>query len=158
MSDDVNWLNEEEAKAWLNLWSIRVWLSSRLDAHFKQDVGISHYDYFALAQISQAPSRQLRMSDLAAVADMTLSHLSRVVTRLEKAGWVERIPDPDDGRSTLAALTPEGWDLVQRVAPGHVAQVRHLIFDHLTPEETRVLGSITDKIVKALNPPWMPRA
>lgn len=159
MSEEpVKWLSKVETEAWLNVWSLHVWLPNRLDAQLKEDFGISHYDYFALAQISMAPEQKLRMSELAAVSDMTLSHLSRVVTRLENQGWVQRIPDPGDGRSTLAQLTAAGWDLVQAAAPDHVAEVRRRVFDSLSEEEIVQLNNITRKIVDALDPPRKARA
>lgn len=154
----MKWLNEVEAETWLNVWSLHVWLPNRLDAQLKEDFGISHYDYFALAQISMAPGAKLRMSELAAVSDMTLSHLSRVVTRLEKQGWVVRTPDPDDGRSTLAELTAAGWEIVRAAAPDHVAEVRRRVFDNLSEEEVAQLNRISRKIVDALDPPRKPRA
>lgn len=155
-SDDV-WLNQEQQDVWLNIWSMRVWLPARLDAQLKKQNGLSNFDYFALAQISMAPERRLRMSELAELSDMTLSHLSRVVTRLEKAGWVRREPDPTDGRATVAVLTEEGWDKVVEAAPGHVGEVRRLIFDNLTDDELKVLGTAMEKIITALDPPRMPR-
>lgn len=156
VSDNV-WLTQEQQDVWLNIWSMRVWLPARMDAQLKADSGLSNFDYFALAQISMAPDRRLRMSELAELSDMTLSHLSRVVTRLEKSGWVRRVPDPTDGRATVAVLTEEGWDKVAKAAPGHVGQVRRLIFDHLTDEELRVMGTAMEKIIAALDPPRMPR-
>lgn len=159
MSEEpAKWLTEAQTETWLNIWSMYVWLPNRLDAQLKRDSGMSHYDYFAMAQISMAPDAKLRMSELAALSDMTLSHLSRVVTRLEKQGWVVRTPDPGDGRSTLAELTEEGWEVVRAAAPGHVAEVRKLVFDQLDDEETQQLGKLMDKIVHALNPPRKPRA
>ncbi len=155
-SKDI-WLTQEQQDVWLNIWSMRVWLPARLDAHLKAEFGLSNFDYFALAQISMAPERRLRMSELAELSDMTLSHLSRVVTRLEKSGWVKRVPDPSDGRATVAVLTGEGWDKVVEAAPSHVSQVRRLIFDDLTEEELRVLGTAMEKITTALDPPRMPR-
>lgn len=159
MSEEpAKWLTEAETETWLNIWSMYVWLPNRLDAQLKRDSGMSHYDYFAMAQISMAPDAKLRMSELAALSDMTLSHLSRVVTRLEKQGWVVRTPDPGDGRSTLAELTEAGWEVVRAAAPGHVAEVRKLVFDQLNEEEIRQLGKLMDKIVQSLNPPRKPRA
>lgn len=151
------WLTQEQQDVWLNVWSMRVWLPARLDAQLKTDSGLSNFDYFALAQISMAPERRLRMSELAELSDMTLSHLSRVVTRLEKSGWVERIPDPDDGRATVAVLTDTGWDKVEAAAPGHVSEVRRIVFDSLEEEELKVLGTAMEKIVAALDPPRFPR-
>lgn len=155
-SPDV-WLNQEQQDVWLNIWSMRVWLPARLDAQLKAHSGLSNFDYFALAQISMAPERRLRMSELAELSDMTLSHLSRVVTRLEKSGWVQRVPDPSDGRATVAVLTDDGWDKVVAAAPGHVSEVRRLVFENLTAEELKVLGTAMEKIIAALDPPRMPR-
>jgi DNA-binding MarR family transcriptional regulator len=79
---------------------------------------------------------------------MTLSHLSRVVSPLEKAGWVRR---------TLATLTAEGWDKVVDAAPGHVEAVRRYMFDTLTAEQARILGDAAERIVEAIHPPGSAR-
>lgn len=146
------WLNEQEASTWLDLWSLLVWLPARLDSQLRQDSQVSLSDYQALSQISMAPQRTLRLSDLGAMANMSLSHLSRVISRLEKAGWVERIPDPQDGRSTLAVLTDAGGQKVEQSAPQHVETVRQLVFDRLGPEASESLGDALAQIVQALDP------
>ncbi|WP_080796490.1 MarR family winged helix-turn-helix transcriptional regulator [Corynebacterium pacaense] len=151
------WLTPEEHKVWLDLWSLRVWLPAQLDAQLKADSGLSHFEYFTMAHISMAPEKQLRMSELAELSDMTLSHLSRVVSRLEKSGWVIRRPDPSDGRATVAVLTDAGWEKVQAAAPGHVWNVRKLIFNHLNEEELKVLDKALEKLVNSLNPQRPPR-
>lgn len=154
----TRWLDAEESQTWLALWSMMVWLPVRLDAQLRQDSKLTHPEYHALSQISMAPDRTVRLSELATVTNMTLSHLSRVVSRLEKSGWVERTPDPDDGRYTRASLTESGWGAVQAAAPGHVEAVRRYVFDSLTPEQSRALGEAATQIVEALNPPDKPRA
>jgi len=150
-SNDVEWLSDQESETWMNVWSFHVWLPSRLEAQLKRDAGISHYDYFALMQLWKAPQHTLRMSELAAASDMTLSHLSRVITRLEKQEFVRRLPDPSDGRSTLAELTSEGLALFEQAAPGHVSEVRRLIFDNLEPDEQRHFSDAMSKIVAAMD-------
>ena len=149
-NNGVEWLSEQESETWMNIWSFHVWLPSRLAAQLKRDAGISHYDYFALMQLWKAPTHVLRMSELAAASDMTLSHLSRVITRLEKQDLVRRSPDPADGRSTLAELTRDGLALFEQAAPGHVSEVRRLIFDNLEPEEQRHFSDAMSKIVAAM--------
>jgi DNA-binding MarR family transcriptional regulator len=109
-------------------------------------------EYGALSQISEAPGRSLRLSDLARSANMTLSHLSRVIGRMERAGWVERVPDPHDGRSTLGRLTDAGWEKVEQAAPGHVRIVRELVFDALDPAQVRALGGATAVIARLVGP------
>ncbi|WP_394280730.1 MarR family winged helix-turn-helix transcriptional regulator [Corynebacterium sp.] len=142
---------EEENKTWENVWSFYVGLPTKLDAQLKRDAGISHFDFYAMINIAATDEGSLRMSELAEASDMSLSHLSRVITRLEKKGYVERVPDPNDGRSTLAELTEEGWGVVDKAAPGHVSQVRRLVFDNLTEEENRAVASAMAKIVDAMN-------
>lgn len=148
----VEWLVDQESDIWMDIWSFHVWLPTRLEAQLKRDSGISHYDYFALTQLWRSEGHILRMSELAAASDMTLSHLSRVITRLEKQGLVRRLPDPDDGRSTLAEITEEGLSFFERATPGHVSEVRRLIFDNLEPEEQRQFGDTMSKIVAAMDP------
>lgn len=144
------WLSDQETETWLNIWSFHVWLPTRLEAQLKRDAGISHYDYFALTRLWAADDHALRMSELAAASDMTLSHLSRVITRLERQGAVRRLPDPDDGRSTLAQLTEAGKELLKNAAPGHINEIRRLIFDNLDQDEQKQFGATMSKIVSAL--------
>ena len=65
-------------------------------------------------------------------AEGSLPRLSQVVARLEQRGWVRRTPDTADGRYTLAILTGQGLAKVTEAAPGHVQEVRRLVFDPLT--------------------------
>jgi DNA-binding MarR family transcriptional regulator len=99
-----------------------------------------------------SPERTLRMSVLAALAGGSLPRLSQVVGRLEKRGWVQRSPDPANGRYTLAILTEEGWAKVAATAPGHVAEVRRLVFDPLTKAQSRQLREIGRRIMRAIDP------
>ena len=96
---------------------------------------------------SDLPERRLRLRELAARADSSLQRLSQVVTRLETKGWVERLPDPADGRTTLAVLTDAGFDKVVATAPGHAAEVLDLAIDPLDPEQLRRMREIAERIV-----------
>lgn len=154
----TRWLSPDETETWLNVWSMMVWLPARLEAQLKDDAGLSHPEYHALSQISMAPDHRLRLSELATVTNMTLTHLSRVITRLEKAGWVEREADPEDGRYTLGVLTDAGWKKVREVSPAHVEAVRRYLFDSLTAEQARALGEACSLVVDALRPPGIARA
>lgn len=146
------WLDDEERQAWLALVGMIIRLPAALDTQLQRDAGISHFEYQALATLSESPDRTLRMSDLALLANGSLSRVSHVVNRLEKRGWVTRMPDPADGRYTLAALTDDGWTKVVDTAPGHVAAVRELVFDPLTRTQTRQLRDIGMRVLKAVDP------
>ncbi|ALU73413.1 MarR family transcriptional regulator (plasmid) [Rhodococcus erythropolis R138] len=150
--DEVRWLDESEAAAWVPLVSAAMWLPTALDIQLVRDAGLSHFEYGVLSGLSMQADRSLRLRDLAKSANSTFSRLSKVIDRLSDQGWVERRPDPQDGRSTQAVLTEAGWDKVVATAPGHVNRVRELIFDRLTRAEIKQLGAIAVKISAAVGP------
>ncbi|MCR6493668.1 MarR family winged helix-turn-helix transcriptional regulator [Cellulomonas sp. P24] len=154
MDDDAppRWLTDEQTRAWIALVSTTVWLPAALDAQLQRDAGVSFVEYTVLSWLSMRPGRASRMSEIAALANVRLSHLSRIAARLEGRGWMRREPDPDDGRATLAILTDAGWDKVVATAPGHVAEVRRLVFDGLTPAQVDQLQQIGTRIVHAAQP------
>jgi DNA-binding MarR family transcriptional regulator len=149
---EPRWLDAEERQAWLALASALNRLPATLDAQLRRDAGISHFEYQVMALLSDAPGFTLRMSELAMMAEGSLPRLSQVVARLEQHGWVRRTPDPADGRYTLATLTEQGRAKVTEAAPGHVQEVRRLVFDPLTKTQSRQLREISRRIMRAVDP------
>jgi DNA-binding MarR family transcriptional regulator len=145
----MDWLSDTQQAAWRPFVALLIRLPAALDAQLQKDAGISQFDYLVLSSLSETPERTLRMSELAALASSSLSRLSHVVSRLEAKGWVRREPCPGDGRFINAILTEDGWQKVVATAPGHVAAVRRLLVDILTPEEFAALGAISEKALAA---------
>lgn len=152
MTSSTRWLSSEEDETWRSVWALMTWLPVRLDSQLRADAGLSQAEYHALSQISEAPDRIMRLSTLAARSNMTLSHLSRVITRLADAGWLVRSPDPDDGRYTRAQLTEAGWQKLRTAAPSHVEAVRQAVFDYLSADEARCLGLAAARVADAVAP------
>jgi DNA-binding MarR family transcriptional regulator len=148
---EPRWLDVEESQAWRALASTLIRLPAALDAQLRRDAGISHFEYQILALLSEAPGRTLRMSELAVRAEGSLPRLSQVVARLEQRGLVRRTPDPADGRYTLAILTDQGQAKLTEAAPGHVEEVRRLVFDSLTKAQSRQLREIGRRIMRAID-------
>jgi DNA-binding MarR family transcriptional regulator len=90
------------------------------------------------------------MSGLAAVTNASLSRLSHLITRLERRELVRREPDPADGRYTNAVLTAAGLRLLTACAPAHVAKVRELVIDALTPAQLRQLAAASRRILQRI--------
>ncbi|EGD41882.1 transcriptional regulator, MarR family [Nocardioidaceae bacterium Broad-1] len=149
--DDV-WLDDDEMAAWLRLIAIVELLPGVLDSQLRRDAGLTHFEYFVLAVLSEADDRTLRMTALAHRTNATLARLSHVVRRLEERGLVERFPCPEDARATNARLTVAGWDAVVAAAPGHVANVRSHVLDGLTAEQVRQLTEVGDALLARLDP------
>lgn len=139
------WLSPDEKEAWTGLVSLMLMLPGKLEAPLKQ-VDLTLFDYLTLSHISEAPERRIRMSELAFLANGSLSRLSNVVKRFEQRGWVTRSPDPDDGRYTVAELTDTGYRLVVEAAPIHLRAVRELVLDRLTATDLRAMTRIADKL------------
>lgn len=116
-------LSRDHLAAWASLATVLERLPTALDAQLRRDHDLSHYEHGLLYALDSSTERSLRMSTLAGYASSTLSRLSRAISRLETKGWVQRSPDPTDGRFTLAILTDEGHDLVVRSTPAHHALV-----------------------------------
>ena len=148
----TRWLDDEERRAWLRLVAVTELLPGLLDAQLRQDAGLTHFEYFVVAMLSEAPDRTLRMTTLARRTNATLPRLSHVVQRLENRGLVERFPCPEDGRATNARLTDAGWAAVVDAAPGHVDTVRRLVLDPRTRPQLAQLQRIGDALLTRLDP------
>jgi len=149
--DGVPWLDEREMEAWLRLVSVLLRLPAALDAQLRRDAGLSHFEYFTLAALSSREDRTMRMTDIASIVEGSLSRLSHACRRLEAEGWIERRPDPEDRRATLASLTDAGHEKLVASAPGHVRAVRALVFDPLTTAQVTQLATITERIGGAVD-------
>lgn len=148
----TRWLDDEQLTTWVRLAAVVELLPGVLDTQLRRDADLTHFEYYVLAMLSEAPERTLRMTALAARTNATLPRLSHVVRRLEDRDLVARFPCPEDRRATNARLTRAGWDKVVASAPGHVANVRHHVVDALTPEQLAQLGAISEVLLKRLDP------
>ena len=149
---ETEWLSDDERGAWVRLAAVLELLPGVLDTQLRRDADLTHFEYFLLAMLSEAPDRTLRMTSLAQRTNATLPRLSHVVRRLEERGLVRRVPCPEDGRATNAQLTPAGWAKVVDTAPGHVANVRTHVIDALSPEQVGQLDAILSSLLERLDP------
>jgi len=143
------WLNPTEMKAWRRYILASRHLIDQLDA----DLGahnLSMPDYEILVQLSEAPDRKMRMSELAASALLSRSRLSHRMKVMEKAGWVKREVCPHDKRGYFAVMTAKGWKAIVTAAPDHVESVRTRFMDHLTKTDQQVLAEIFERIEESL--------
>lgn len=149
---ETEWLDPSEREAWLRLIAVVELLPGVLDAQLRMSAGLTHFEYFVLAMLSEAPERTLRMTSLALRTNATLPRLSHVIRRLEDRGLVDRFPCPEDGRATNARLTDAGWGAVVAAAPGHVDTVRRNVLDPLTRKQIDQLRDIGDALLMRLDP------
>ena len=147
----VQWLTAAELDAWLSVVRLTMWLPWSIDQQLRRDSNLGMVEYQVLAMLSTSPERTMRMSSLAQVTNASLSRLSHLFNRLEGRGLVRREADPADGRFTNAILTDEGFETLAAAAPGHVAHVRSLVIDVLSPEQLRRMGHAANRIMSRID-------
>ncbi|AYJ49942.1 MarR family winged helix-turn-helix transcriptional regulator [Rhodococcus sp. P1Y] len=146
----THWLTDNEQAAWRSLVAILTRLPAALDTQLQRDSSLTHFDYFVLSGLSEAPDRRLQLRDLAKFANASLSRLSHVVTKLEKIGWVRR-ESIEGSRGSYAVLTDTGMEKVVEAAPGHVETVQALLFEGLDETEVARLAALSSVMLTQLD-------
>lgn len=146
------WLNDREQRAWRAYLVASNRLQEVLDRDLQRQSGMPHAYYMILAMLSEAPQRQVKMTELAHVLKSSVSRLSHAVRKLEETGWLKREADPTDGRVSYVRLTDEGLRVLVEAAPGHVRTVVDNVFDRLSPEQVEQLYQISAAILRAVSP------
>src|SRR5438874_1781447 len=139
---EVRWLSPGEQDTWRAFLGATRLLFEALERQLQQEAGIPRTYFEILVALSEAPDRTVRMRDLADLTRSSKSRLSHAVSRLEEAGWVERVSCATDRRGALAHLTDKGFAALEAAAPGHATAVRRYVFDRITAEQSDELGRI----------------
>ncbi|MFC4536318.1 MarR family winged helix-turn-helix transcriptional regulator [Sphaerisporangium dianthi] len=106
-------------------------LPRAIDADMMRGQRLPLIEFITLMRLSEAPHRRMRMGDLAAACELSLSGMTRIVTRLAGQGLIERVRCDDDARGWNAVLTDAGLTRLERAWPDNLASVRRHFLDHL---------------------------
>src|SRR3954454_2095767 len=123
--------SELELDAWRGFLRTHSMLLRELDEELTRRHGLPVSSYDVLVQLDEAPEGRLRMSALADAVLLSRSGLSRLVTRLESQGLIERLECSNDARGSYAAITDKGRQRLNEARVTHRAGVRARFFDHL---------------------------
>lgn len=123
-------------------------LPRALDADLERDQRMGLSEYSALRHLSESPGRRMRMSELAAACDMSLSGMTRLAGKLESDGFLRRVRCAEDARGFDAVLTDAGLARLERAWPAHLASVRRHIFDHLGGIDLPRLAAVLDAMAR----------
>ncbi len=138
--DDVRWLDPAEQMAWRSLVIVSNRVRGILDAELITEHGLPFADYEVFVQLSEAPDRRLRMSELAERLHLSPSGLTRRLDRLVADGSVCREQCPSDRRGSFAVLEDKGMARLRDAAPTHVRGVRRHFLDRLTLPQQHALA------------------
>jgi DNA-binding MarR family transcriptional regulator len=137
--------NTEGLRAWRLFFESALALLDVLDAELEQEVGIPMRWYDILVQLEETPEG-IPMNALAERILYSKSGFTRVVDRLEEAGFVRRIRPENDRRSILVVLTDEGRTMMEQARRHHRQAIEQHFSRHLTDADINALTRALEKI------------
>lgn len=132
-------------EAWIGFLRAHSRLTRVLDAEMRDETGLLLSWYDVLVQLHAADDR-MRMTELAQALLLSRSATSRLVDRLERAGYVRRDAVEADGRGRWVALTDEGLAMLRASAKVHLRGISEHFANHVTDEEARVLADVGERL------------
>ena len=109
---------------------------------------LTYVQFKLLARLGlDSPTGSLRMTELADEVVFSRSGLTYQVGEMEKAGWLERGPSPDDDRGVTVTITDAGRERLAQALPGHVEVLRELLFTILTDDDVRALAALLEPVL-----------
>ena len=116
-------------------------LPRNLDTDLIRGAGLTASEYTTIMTLSEAPNRELRMTDLANTTGLSASRTTRLVDDLQSRGWVTKVASSSDGRGNVARLTPRGMAKLKSAWPVHLASVRTRFLDHIEDSSVSQLAA-----------------
>lgn len=146
MTSSPRWLSDSEQRAWRAIQQFGAPLAAALNRQLMAESSLSSADYQVLVVLTEGAPEGLRAGQLGRATGWEKSRLSHHLKRMEARGLVRREECRTDGRGLLVVITPAGRQAIAEAAPGHVAAVRDLVIDALTPEQLQVLAAAGEAV------------
>jgi DNA-binding MarR family transcriptional regulator len=147
---ETHWLDADQQRSWRALLLGMTLLMDRLDDELDEAFDLSMAEYEILVRLSESEGRSLRMAQLADALAHSRSRVTHTIARMERSGYVERTPAPDDGRGIVATMTQAGYDLLVRAAHVHVDGVRRHLVDLVDDDDFAALGRVMNAVADHL--------
>lgn len=145
--DGVRWLTEREERAWRGLQYMQARLVGELARQLTSESGLSYPDYVVLVALTDRPDGRMRLFELGKFLDWEKSRLSHHLTRMANRGLITKEPCDEDRRGAFIVITAQGRSAIAAAAPGHLASVRRLFIDLLTPAQIDAMAEIADTVL-----------
>ncbi|HEX8123349.1 MAG TPA: MarR family transcriptional regulator [Solirubrobacteraceae bacterium] len=152
LSNATRPLDETELRAWRGLLRAHATLVKRLDAELESAHGLPLTSYEVLLHLAKSDGAKMRMCDVAESVLLSRSGLTRLVDRLERDGYVERVSCADDARGAYARLTDAGSAKLEAASGTHLEGVRQHFLSHFDPSELTLLAEAWERVAGPCGP------
>jgi DNA-binding MarR family transcriptional regulator len=132
--------------AWVRLLRGHAAATRAMSAELLADHGLTINDYEVLILLSRADGGRMRRVDLADELLLTASGVTRLLDRLERAGWVDRATCSSDRRVVYAALTDTGRAKLEEASASHLSAVRDYFERRYSQEELSHLAELLGRL------------
>ncbi|CAN5714804.1 MarR family transcriptional regulator [soil metagenome] len=149
--NDPRWLTPTEEASWRGFIALHAHLIGRLERELRRDSNLSSADFEILVALSESQEDRLRIGELGEMVQWEKGRLSKQLSRMEARGLVAREACETDQRGSFAVLTPLGRTTIEEAAPLHVAHVRELYIDRLTPAQLNAMAEIAAAVTSGLD-------
>lgn len=125
---------------------------TRLYNQFNDELRASHgmvtsqYEFLRYVRDHERP----RTADIAAEFAIGVGAVSKAVDRLEGRGWLTRVPNPEDRRSTILALTDDGRAVIDEADATFQTRLAEILGDAVTPEQVGAAASVLAQLRSSL--------
>jgi DNA-binding MarR family transcriptional regulator len=138
-------LTKQELFTWTRFLDAGRLLEEVLARHVARNHNMTHSDYEVLVRLD-GDGGSMRMTTLAAQVVSSAQKLTHTANRLEKRGWIARVPVAEDGRGLLATLTEDGRQALAAAAGEHALLVKRFLLDRLSAEEQVLIGEAMARV------------
>ena len=149
----TRWLTEREERAWRALQFMQMRIEGELARQLAAESGLSYPDYLVLVALTDLPDGRMRLFELADVLGWEKSRASHHVGRMVHRGLVKKEKCDSDRRGFYVVVTARGRRDIESAAPGHVAAVRRLFVDRLTPGQLDAIGDAAEAVLAGFDEP-----
>ncbi len=140
-------LSKERSNTWRIFLQTFATVTRKLEGQMRYENEMPLAWYGVLVHLNEAHQGRLLMNELAQTLVLIPSNLTRLIDRLEHAGFVRREPCPDDRRAIYAVITEEGEAALKAAVPGHNRRVQEHFMQYLTDEDVEALRDILLKVL-----------
>lgn len=144
------WLEGDEHRTWRSFLRMHAQLTAALAQTLRADSAMSLSDYEVLAILSESQNGALQALDVRCKLQWEKSRLAHHIRRMEQRGYVQREPCAEDARAPLICITEAGRAAIRAAVPAHVARVRQLFFEALTPAQVRAIREASEAVLENL--------
>jgi DNA-binding MarR family transcriptional regulator len=141
-------LDDAQLRAYFALMDCAALLRNRVEQQLRTAADLTYVQFKVLARLGlDSPTGSLRMTELADEVVYSRSGLTYQASQMENAGLVERAPSPDDDRGVTLTITEAGRARLTSALPGHVEELRDLLFEPLSAPDVTTLAALLEPVL-----------